>query len=84
MTLGHLESGKRAEITAVDWSSLVADEAKRLRALGLDEGAEVRVTHRGIFGTRDPLAVQVGNMTIAIRRVHAAAIEVAPQVESAQ
>ena len=81
MTLDHLESGQHAKITAVDWGSLVADEAKRLRALGLDTGAEICVTHRGIFGTRDPLAVQVGSMTIAIRRVHAAAIEVAPQTE---
>ena len=76
MTLDALESGKPARITGVDWASLADDEGKRLRALGVDEGAEVAVIHRGVFGTRDPLALRLGNMTIAIRRVHAKAIEV--------
>ena len=76
MTLDALESGTAARIVAVDWPSLAEDEGKRLRALGVDEGAEVAVIHRGVFGTRDPLALRLGNMTIAIRRVHAKAIEV--------
>ncbi|KZY20316.1 iron transporter, partial [Erythrobacter sp. HI0038] len=63
---------------AVDWASLAEGEAKRLRALGVDEGAEVSVVHRGVFGTRDPLALRIGRMTIALRRVHARAIEVEP------
>ena len=76
MTLDSLDSGKPARITGVDWSVLAEDEGKRLKALGMDEGAEVAVIHRGIFGTRDPLAVRLGNMTIAVRRAHAAAIRV--------
>ncbi len=76
MTLDALESGTAARIVAVDWPSLAEDEGKRLRALGVDEGVEVAVIHRGVFGTRDPLALRLGNMTIAIRRVHAKAIEV--------
>ena len=76
MTLDGLDSGKQARITGVDWSVLAEDEGKRLKALGMDEGAEVAVIHRGIFGTRDPLAVRLGNMTIAVRRAHAAAIRV--------
>ena len=52
--------------------------AHLLRALGVDEGAEVSVVHRGVFGTRDPLALRIGRMTIALRRVHARAIEVEP------
>ena len=76
MTLDALESGTAARIVAVDWPRLAEDEGKRLRALGVDEGAEVAVIHRGVFGTRDPLALRLGNMTIAIRRVHAKAIEV--------
>lgn len=79
MTLDLLDFGKHAEITAIDWPRIAPDEAKRLRALGVDEGAEISVAHRGIFGTRDPLAVQVGSMTIALRRSHALAIEVNPQ-----
>jgi hypothetical protein len=30
---------RRAEIVAVDWDSLAPEEAKRLRALGIEEGA---------------------------------------------
>ena len=42
----------------------------------IDTGAEVTVMHRGIFGTRDPLAIRIGRMTVALRRSHALAIEV--------
>lgn len=76
MTLDQLPVGQRAQITAVEWTLLVADEAKRLRALGLDEGTFVSVAHRGVFGGKDPIAVTVGRMTIALRRAHAAAMEV--------
>ena len=76
MTLDGFESARDARIIRVDWDALATDEGKRLQALGIDTGAEVAVVHRGIFGTRDPLAVRLGNMTIAIRRVHARAIEV--------
>jgi ferrous iron transport protein A len=76
MTLDGLEYEKPARIVAVGWDRLASDEAKRLRALGVDEGAELAVIHRGVFGTRDPLALRLGNMTIALRRSHALAIEV--------
>ena len=76
MTLDLLPVGQRARIVAVDWSRLVDEEAWRLRALGLEEGAKVAVSHRGVFGGRDPLAVMIGRMSIAIRRAHAAAMQV--------
>ncbi|MBU0668929.1 MAG: ferrous iron transport protein A [Alphaproteobacteria bacterium] len=76
MTLDGLEYDRPARIVAVSWDRLASDEAKRLRALGVDEGAELAVIHRGVFGTRDPLALRLGNMTIALRRSHALAIEV--------
>ena len=76
MTLDTLERGKRATITSVDWPSLDEAEGKRLRALGIDEGARIAVAHRGIFGGSDPLAIIIGRMTIALRRAHAAAITV--------
>lgn len=76
MTLDGFDSGRTARIIDVDWSALAEDEGKRLKALGVDEGAEVAIVHRGIFGTRDPIAMRIGNMTIAIRRAHAKAIEV--------
>ena len=78
MTLDLLESEQLATIVAVNWTVLADDEAKRLQALGLDTGAQVAVMHRGIFGTRDPLAIRIGRMTVALRRSHALAIEVTP------
>lgn len=78
MTLEALERGRAARIVAVDWGRLAPEDGARLRALGLDAGAEVAIAHRGVFGTRDPLAVTIGRMTVAVRRVHAAAMEVEP------
>ena len=78
MTLDGFDHEKTARIVAVNWTALAEDEGKRLKALGVDEGAEVAVIHRGIFGTRDPIAIRIGLMTIALRRSHALAIEVEP------
>lgn len=78
MTLDLLPIGQDARIVAVDWTALVAEEAQRLRALGLDAGARISVAHRGVFAGRDPLAITVGRMTVALRRVHARAMQVEP------
>ena len=48
----------------------------RLIELGFVEGAKVEVLHEGIVG-RDPMAVRVENVTIAVRRREAMAIIVA-------
>lgn len=82
MTLDQLPIGTPARIASVDWSALVAEEAQRLRALGLDEGARVTLAYRGVFAGRDPLAVEIGRMTVAIRRVHALAMTVEPIAET--
>lgn len=76
MTLDLLPLGKTARIVAVDWSALVPEEARRLRALGLEEGAKVSLAHRGVFGGKDPLAIAVGRMIVALRRAHASAMSV--------
>jgi ferrous iron transport protein A len=76
MTLDQIPLGVPARITRVDWDALVPEEAQRLQALGLDAGAEVRLAYRGVFMTRDPLAVEVGRMTVALRRIHARAMHV--------
>ncbi len=78
MTLDSLPIGQPARIAAVDWTVLAEEEGQRLRALGLDAGAEVAVAHRGIFGGADPLAVTIGRMTVALRRAHAQAMQVEP------
>jgi len=75
-TLDTLPIGQEARILAVDWAALVPEEAQRLRALGMDVGARISVAHRGVFLGRDPIAVTVGRMTVALRRVHARAMTV--------
>ena len=76
MTLDQLPLGLTARIVAVDWSLLASEEAQRLRALGIDAGAEVAIAHRGVFGGSDPLALTIGRMTVALRRSHARAMQV--------
>lgn len=76
MTLDALPSGQPARVIAVDWALLAGEEAARLQALGIDVGARVAVAHRGVLGGRDPLAISVGRMTVALRRNHAAAMQV--------
>ena len=76
MTLDQLPPRRRASIVAIDWDSVAPEEAKRLQALGIDEGVEVAVAHRGVFGGRDPLAILIGRMVLALRRNHAAAMTV--------
>ena len=45
----------------------------RLIELGFVEGAKVEVLHEGIFG-RDPIAVRIENVTVAVRRREAMAV----------
>ena len=74
--LDQLKLGTRARIAAIDWAVLGDSEACRLRHFGFDEGVMVEPLHLGPFG-RDPLAVRVGRMTVAIRKSHARAVKVA-------
>jgi ferrous iron transport protein A len=53
-----------------------AELEKRLIELGFVEGARVEILHEGIIG-RDPIAVRVENVTIAVRRREAMAVIVA-------
>jgi ferrous iron transport protein A len=73
--LDQLKLGTRARIAAIDWAALEESEARRLRQFGFDEGVTIEPLHLGPFG-RDPLAVKVGRMTVAIRRSHARAVKV--------
>ena len=77
LSLDKLKLGSRAEIASIDWAALEESEACRLRHFGFDEGVTVEPLHLGPFG-RDPLAIRVGRMTVAIRRNHARAVRVVP------
>ena len=77
-SLDQLKLGVRARISAIDWAVLAESEVRRLKHFGFDEGVAVQPLHLGPFG-RDPLAVRVGRMTVAIRRAHARAVSVIPE-----
>jgi ferrous iron transport protein A len=75
VTLDQLPYHKPAIVAAIDWESLGETDAKRLRNLGFDEGVGVEALHGAPFG-RDPLAVRIGRMQVAIRRAQARTIMV--------
>ncbi len=75
LRLDQLPFRTPATVTGIDWPSLTPAEAQRLRNFGLDEGVGVEALHGGPIG-RDPLAVRIGRMTVAMRRAHAHAVEV--------
>ncbi len=76
MQLDQLKTNEIARIAAIDWDVLGEIEGRRLRDLGFDPGVEVETLHRGWLVFRDPIAVRVGRMTVAIRAAHARAITV--------
>ena len=75
MQLDQLPLNRPARVLAIEWSTMAATAARRLRELGFDEGVTVEATHVAPFG-RDPIACRVGRMTVALRRVQARAISV--------
>lgn len=72
MKLHQLRRGERARIHSID-----ADDnlARKLLELGLLEGMELRLAHTGPFG-RDPIAVEVHDRCVALRRRDAAHIHI--------
>ncbi len=54
------------------------DLERRLLEIGVVEGARVRVLHEGLFG-RDPIAVQVDETCVALRRREAIGVMFRPE-----
>jgi ferrous iron transport protein A len=77
LSLDRLQIGTKARVLSIDWNELEEAESCRLRHFGFDEGVTVEPLHLGPFG-RDPIAIRVGRMTVAIRRKHAGAVRVSP------
>jgi ferrous iron transport protein A len=76
LRLDQLPFRTPATIRAINWALLSEADAKRLRNLGFDEGVEIEALHGAPFG-RDPLAIRVGRMMVAMRRAQARAVSVA-------
>jgi ferrous iron transport protein A len=81
LRLGEAKRGYSGIITRIAASEAgsalsAAELESRLIELGFVEGVRVEVLHEGAVG-RDPIAVRVENVTIALRRREAMAIFVA-------
>ena len=86
LLLTALAPNQPAYVDRVDWAAMSDSDGKRLRELGLCEGASIELLHRaGLLGwllsrlgirRRGAHACRVGRMIVAMRATHAAAIEV--------
>jgi ferrous iron transport protein A len=78
ISLSDARLGDRGVITRVKPGGTdehAAELERRLLELGLIEGARVELLHNGLFG-RDPMALRVDDMRVALRRHEAANLTV--------
>lgn len=77
ISLGQGRVGLRGVVAAIDVGRCPgepgADLERMLLEIGFIEGTRVEITHEGPFG-RDPIALRVDNMRVALRRREACAI----------
>jgi ferrous iron transport protein A len=74
ITLETLPPRTHAVIAGIDRAACGDVVWQRLHEMGFDEGVDVEVLHRAPLG--DPIALRVGNMTVALRRAEAALVRV--------
>jgi len=79
--INTMQRGDTAIITAVDPDGRDPVSARRLHEMGFDEGVDIELLHRAPLGG-DPLALRVGNMTVALRQALAALVEVKPATDA--
>lgn len=75
MRLDQLPFRTPGKISSIDWPALSEADAKRMRNLGFDEGVEIEALHGAPFG-KDPLAIRIGRMMVAMRCAQARAVSV--------
>jgi ferrous iron transport protein A len=84
--LGHGHKGLKGIVTSVGGDNSVNFQSddpfsqeleRRLLEIGFVEGAEVEILHEGFIG-KDPIAVRVDDMSVALRRREANAIMIRP------
>jgi ferrous iron transport protein A len=76
ISLADLDFNVPARIELLCAEGLSDEEHRRLEALGFLPGETAMKIHGGGIGQSDPLAIQLGRTTIALRRRYAAAIQV--------
>jgi len=80
-TLGSLRPGQTCRVIGIADQGVSPEMEDRLLRMGFAEDAEIEVRHEGLFG-RDPMAVKVDGVILALRRREADTILVevdAPQ-----
>lgn len=75
LVLANMKPGMQGHVVGFETPDVHADMADRLREMGFAEDLDIEVLHESPFG-RDPIAVRVGRMTIALRRKEAHYIKV--------
>lgn len=79
LKLSHARKGDRGVLVRVGDHARIDEHAleleRRLLELGFVEGANVELLHEGLFG-RDPIAMKVDDMRVALRRHEAASLTV--------
>ncbi|HJR55766.1 MAG TPA: FeoA family protein [Rhizomicrobium sp.] len=78
MRLSSFGKGDRGVVRGIDTAAHqsgieAAELERRLLEMGFVEGAQVQVLHEGLIG-RDPMAVRLDDMRVALRRREAQAI----------
>ena len=78
LKLSEARHGARGVIVQVGDHGQLAHAAeleRRLLELGFVEGARIELLHEGLFG-RDPIALKVDDMRVALRRHEAASLKI--------
>jgi len=75
--LGNCKPGFAGTISgfSTDDNNIESAAVEQLREMGFAEGLAVAILHQNPFG-RDPIAVRVGSMTVALRRREANLVQV--------
>lgn len=76
--LGDCKPGFSGTITGftTDHNNIESSAVEQLREMGFAEDLPIEILHQNPFG-KDPIAVRVGAMTIALRRREAKLVQVA-------
>jgi ferrous iron transport protein A len=80
MYLSDLDIGDEATILGFEAErckdiEFARDLEDRLLEIGFEEGLNVKILHEGLV-SRDPIAVRIGQMTVALRRMEACAVKI--------
>jgi len=75
--VGFVGRIRTIQVTETAGGLPAAELERRLTEMGFVEGSRVEILHQGLFGY-DPIAVQVNEATVALRRREATAILVEP------